>query len=70
MTGLIGFAGMVLLLYGAYRYNVWVGVAILGFVLMSVAEAMKQVKADAEKEAAMSRHPVMGPSGITKDDFR
>lgn len=72
--GLMGFVGMGLMIYGSYRYNTWVGMAVAGYILITVADALRQARANLEhheREVAMRRHPVMGPSGeISKDDIR
>ena len=76
MSGLIGFTGTVLLVYGAFRFNVWVGWATMGFVLMTVAQTMSEIKRhheyhEDERDAAMGRHPTATPSGeLRDDDFR
>ncbi len=73
MSVFIGFTGTALLVWGSFRYNVWVGVAVVGFLLMSLAETLGEIERYRidERAATMGRHPTATPSGeVNKDDIR
>ncbi len=76
MRGLLGLSGIALILFGAFSFNVYLGVAVVGWLLMGAAEAMMEGKRQREFHEEMEsieRHPLRaGPSGegLTRDDIR
>lgn len=76
MSGLIGFTGTGLLVIAAFQIDFWIGVAVMGFLLMTLAQTMAEIRRhreyhEEERDAAMGRHPTASPSGeLRDDDFR